>query len=637
MTRAPHTDRDEPFGALLGIAPGGTRVYSSNYDRLDEARYPDRSAFRSQVNGVYMGHKWQCVELARRWMYEAHGYVFADIAMAYDIFRLRRVTVQGTGEKLPLHAFRNGSIRAPEPGALVIWAAAGEFETTGHVAVVTEVTDAEVRIVEQNVEERVWPEGRPWSRALPMERGADGAVTLRCTYADSEILGWMLQTADATDAVIDQPADPALFALRAGRVDPVDGPWLDESDPANAAFVAASKGHRLAMRDEDRGRYFTMSETARAETRRATNELHAMFMRATAHVLADPALLARFGLPEALLPRLLRSWENRRTHVITGRFDFAMTPAGLKVYEYNVDSASCHFETARAQGAWAAAHGVTAGADPGARLAAAFTQAWRDSHVEGALHILKDDDPEEEYHALHMLAAAEAAGVRCKIITGMAGLDWDAAGRVVDADGERIDWVWKTWAWETALDQLRDEAVDEDAFLDAGGDTGEATRHDGPPRLIDVLLNPDVMVFEPLWTLIPSNKAILPVLWSLYPDDPWLLEAHFEVTEGLAARGYVSKPIVGRCGRNITMVDRDDNVLAETAGQFDTRDIVYQSMFKLPEVGGLRVQVCTFTVDGLDAGACLRCDPSLVVTVSSDVLPLRIVPDADYSDLPRYG
>ena len=31
-------------------------------------------------------------------------------------------------------------------------------------------------------------------------------------------------------------------------------------------------------------------------------------------------------------------------------------------------------------------------------------------------------------------------------------------------------------------------------------------------RLIDVLLRPEVLVYEPLWTAIPSNKAILPVL-----------------------------------------------------------------------------------------------------------------------------
>ena len=77
-----------------------------------------------------MGHKWQCVELARRWLYVNKGYVFDDIAMAYDIFRLRNVRVIADDCLLPLHSFRNGARRAPEPGALLIWGEGGEFDVT---------------------------------------------------------------------------------------------------------------------------------------------------------------------------------------------------------------------------------------------------------------------------------------------------------------------------------------------------------------------------------------------------------------------------------------------------------------------------------------------------------------------------
>ena len=76
-----------PFGAVLGIAPGGVTAHSSDYDSADERAYPNRAAFRSEVDGVYLGYKWQCVEFARRWLYVNRGYVFDDVAMAYEIFR----------------------------------------------------------------------------------------------------------------------------------------------------------------------------------------------------------------------------------------------------------------------------------------------------------------------------------------------------------------------------------------------------------------------------------------------------------------------------------------------------------------------------------------------------------------------
>ena len=67
------------FGTLLGIAPGGVPAYSSDYETADDAALPDRHAYRSYVDGIYMGYKWQCVEFARRWLYVNRGWIFDDV------------------------------------------------------------------------------------------------------------------------------------------------------------------------------------------------------------------------------------------------------------------------------------------------------------------------------------------------------------------------------------------------------------------------------------------------------------------------------------------------------------------------------------------------------------------------------
>ncbi|HRW30184.1 MAG: bifunctional glutathionylspermidine amidase/synthase [Alphaproteobacteria bacterium] len=614
----------EPFGAVLGYGKGDVPVFSSDYDTVNKEEMPDRRSFKSYVDGVFMGYKWQCVELARRWMYINHGYVFDDISMAYDIFNLREVKKISDGTTLPLYSFRNGSKRLPEPGALMIWNEGGEFEITGHVAVVTEVTANAIRIIEQNVDHVRWTDETSWSRELPMRIDADGRVFVSCTFDEGSILGWVMQTDDPTYAEVIEEPDPAIFNLVSKQAEKQPDEWLDISEPDQAAFVHYMHGHRMATSDEDKERYFLMGETARKEVKRATNELNAIFMRATDYVLEHEDILAKFNLPAALIPRIQQSWQNRKTHNITGRFDFALSEKGLKVYEYNADSASCYMECGLVQGKWAEASNVRVGRDAGGRLTQSLIDAWEKSHVDGVLHIMQDDDLEENYHALYMKRAIEGAGIKCKIIKGLDGLLWDDEGYVVDPDGERILWVWKTWAWETALDQLRDEAIDEEDFL-LNHKRNEIYTHQ--PRLVDVLLRPDVMVFEPLWTLIPSNKAILPVLWMLFPDHPYLLESRFELTESLSSAGYVIKPIVGRCGNNISLIDKSDQVLAETGGKFEAQDQIYQKMFKLPDIDGLRVQVCSFSVDGYDAGVCVRCDHSLIIRSESDLLALRIVPD----------
>ncbi len=614
----------EPFGTLLGHAPGGVAIYSSDYDSVDRSQYINHSDFRSYINNEYMGYKWQCVEFARRWLYLNRGLVFTDVPMAYDIFAIRHYRRVEDDALLPLQAFVNGGLRAPEAGALLIWAAGGEFDVTGHVAVITEVLADKVRIAEQNVEHNKLPLGQQWCRELKLERTLTEGYRIIEGYPDTQILGWMIQTDDTTHAEPAQWVNPALFDINSREMpQPIANPhWLNEQAPVQAAFVHAMNGHCLTNNEAEQRRYFRMSATAERELIRATNELHLMYLHATEVVLRDDTLLEHFNIPKVLWPRLKRSWQTRRHQMISGRFDFCMTAKGLKVYEYNADSASCHTEAGLIQGLWAEAIGCRDGEDAGADLLSSMTETWRHSGVTGRVHILQDDDKEEDYHAQFMQLAMHNAGIETRIIRGLGGLHWNANGEVVDAEGDVISCVWKTWAWETALDHIRDECENE---LNAPPiRTGAA---DEPVRLIDVLLRPEVQVYEPLWTLIPSNKAILPVLWSLFPHHRYLLNSSFELSDELIAHGYVRKPIAGRCGDNVSLVDKHDSVLGETSGRFAEQNVIYQELWRLPQIGSYRVQICTFALGGSYGGSCVRIDDSLIITTDSDLLPLRVVDD----------
>ncbi|MDT8399212.1 MAG: bifunctional glutathionylspermidine amidase/synthase [Pseudomonadales bacterium] len=614
------------FGTLLGIAPGNVPVYSSDYETADDRELPNRHAYRSYVDGVFMGHKWQCVEFARRWLYLNKGYIFEDVAMAYDIFNLRAVRVIKSNKWLPLHSFRNGAKRHPEPGCLLVWGEGGEFEITGHVAIVSEVLPDRIRFVEQNFHHQVWPQDQAYSREIKASISADGAYWIQCDLGDDVLLGWVIQTDDSSFSEIIEMPDKKLFNLQLreaeNRKDPGES-WLNIANEDEAIFVKTMGGHKLSTHDEDIYRYFEISETAIKELKRATNELHALFMHATDFVLQNDEWLEKFNLPRALWSRIRQSWDNRKNQMITGRFDFCMTEAGIKVYEYNADSCSCHMECGKVQDKWAEHFEVDAGRSAGDRLHPMLVEAWKASAVQGVLHIMQDQDLEETYHALFMKAALERAGITCKVLKGVSGLHWNQAGKIVDAEGIEVTWVWKTWAWETALDQIRAEC-EEDEFKLRHYQLDQVKA--GTPRLVDVLLRKEVMVYEPLWTLIPSNKAILAVLWMLFPDHPYLLNTQFSLDPSLLSKGYAAKPIAGRCGSNISMVEAG-TVIAETSGQFEHHDLIYQALCLLPELQGFSAQVSTFSVAGTYAGSCIRADRNALLTKDSDVLPLRIMPD----------
>ena len=56
-----------------------------------------------------------------------------------------------------------------------------------------------------------------------------------------------------------------------------------------------------------------------------------------------------------------------------------------------------------------------------------------------------------------MRDALTQAGFKTKIIHGTEGLHWDTRGQLLDDENQRVQSVWKTWAWETVLELCRSE------------------------------------------------------------------------------------------------------------------------------------------------------------------------------------
>ena len=168
--------------------------------------------------------------------------------------------------------------------------------------------------------------------------------------------------------------------------------------------------------------------------------------------------------------------------------------------------------------------------------------------------------------ALLRQAAATAAGLECKLFKGRAALaDWKlvAEGRVVDSDGVQVclqhAWprlprmrflpaalqvenVWKTWSWNTIIGSLSHDSQ-LDWYLSLidwpPGAEGSATlpAPTGSVELHHIFLDKRVRIFEPLWTVLPSSKAILPLLWKLKPRHPYLLYTASELSPELRSVG----------------------------------------------------------------------------------------------------
>jgi glutathionylspermidine amidase/synthetase len=389
-----------------------------------------------------------------------------------------------------------------------------------------------------------------------------------------------------------------LAFVRAVLARPAD--VLTVVDPAEAVYLAAEARDGAVSGDGPEG-FLAITQQAQASLREATQRLHRCVLLAVDHVLADDRRLARFGLHPGLWPLLRWSWQNQRSDGLMGRFDFCWTDQGLKLFEYNADSAGCLFEVSRLQGSWSAASGLP-GACAGAGLLDHLLQSWRSATAVDLVHLLHDSSDDERCTVQLMKQVVEAAGQRCKLVDAASAALLSVEEPPRDADGEPIRAVWKTWSWRTIVQ----------------GCPG------APTRLARLLLPASgLQVFEPFWKILVDSKAILPVLCELFPEEPCLLPATDRLREALAWPGFVVKPLDGRGGAGVRVCAAGADPPA--AGSAQGR-VIYQAFCPLPIHAGFHVQLSSFCVGGRYAGAGIRRSRDPVLRADASCVPLRVLP-----------
>jgi glutathionylspermidine synthase len=115
--------------------------------------------------------------------------------------------------------------------------------------------------------------------------------------------------------------------------------------------------------------------------------------------------------------------------------------------------------------------------------------------------------------------------------------------------------------------------------------------------------------------MILSNKAILPVLWELFPNHPNLLPASFNPLSG----PFVRKPVLSREGANI-LIQADGRTLIETPGKYEG-PYVYQQYQPLPVFAGNHPVIGSWMVNGYACGMGIREDQSLITGNLSRFVP----------------
>ncbi|HLX22004.1 MAG TPA: glutathionylspermidine synthase family protein [Usitatibacter sp.] len=332
---------------------------------------------------------------------------------------------------------------------------------------------------------------------------------------------------------------------------------------------------------------FTEAEIDTLEA--ATAELHARALEAVERVI-EKRDFARFAIPEAFHGWIERSWKAGDKSLF-GRFDLSWDGSGEpKMLEYNADTPTALLEASVVQWYWL--EDVFPHADQFNSLHEKLIDRWKELRAQlpatGAVYFSADTNSGEDSGNLDYLRdTATQAGIEARAID-IADIGWDGK-RFVDLDNRPMSSLFKLYPWEWMV------------------------REEFGKNLVAGSLR----VIEPPWKMLLSNKAILPVMWEMFPDHPNLLQASFE--PGRFATDFVKKPIYSREGANVSITSGGRTV--EAPGDYGDEGFIWQAYHALPQFDGNYTVIGSWIVGDQPAGMGIREDATPITKNSSRFVP----------------
>lgn len=348
---------------------------------------------------------------------------------------------------------------------------------------------------------------------------------------------------------------------------------------------------------EDAYYKFTLAQVEKLES--VTAELHQLCLKVVEKVVESDALMARFRIPKHTWEFVRQSW---RTHQpsLYSRLDLAWDGTGEpKLLENNADTPTSLYEAAFFQWIWLEdvlnQGSVPAESDQFNSIQEKIIERFAELHNKhgfNLLHFACCRDTEEDRATVQYLQdCASEAGVDSEFLF-IDDIGLGEKGQFTDTQDQIISNLFKLYPWEFMLREMFSTKLE-----DAG-----------------------VRWLEPAWKSIISNKALLPMLWEMFPNHPNLLPAYFADEPHPELEKYVVKPLFSREGANISIVENGKEVVS-VEGPYGEEGAIIQQFIPLPKFGDSYTLIGSWLINDVPAGIGLREDKELITQDLSRFYP----------------
>jgi glutathionylspermidine synthase len=348
---------------------------------------------------------------------------------------------------------------------------------------------------------------------------------------------------------------------------------------------------------EDIGYEFSKTEIDQIE--KATNELQEMCYNAIDYVILNNRF-NDFNIPEQYIEYIKKSWK-REDWSLYGRFDFFFDGQKLKIFEYNADTPTSLLEASLAQYHWMKGQSLP---DQFNSIDEKMINWWKEYQLKfnpkKVMFTTVKENQEDFRNTEYIMDTAHRAGVNTDFIfLEDIGSDEEY---LYDLENNQITHMFKLYPWEWIVNE----------------------------EFGKFLLNDNVMIIEPIWKMLLSNKALMAILWELYPNSEYLLPTYFS-PEKLNG-SFVKKPILSREGQNVEII-QDNSINDKKDGVYSSDKNIYQEVCILPLIDGYYPVIGSWVVGEESAGIGIREDESKITANLSRFVPHYF--KEDESELPK--
>jgi glutathionylspermidine amidase/synthetase len=359
-------------------------------------------------------------------------------------------------------------------------------------------------------------------------------------------------------------------------------------------------------------RYLLVKKEKDDYIKKSTEELHRMFFEGMEYVLKpeNEEYLRAFGIDEIFWEEIRESLKSTPPEdFLYSRFDCGVSSEdGMKVFELNTGCNGYLYYTANVQDAiYNSMVNEREGVSSGYKLDSMLVKKWKkivSKYVSKSkcVYFIIDDDDDERILALHFTEILRSLGYTTRVSYKDELLYIGHDNKLYDKDtNAEVELIHSTFQWNTIFTYKTSQDV---------------------PKFVDILLNPNVQVLEPKWVTVMGNKAMLAIVWKLFPNHHLLLPTTFYPNEQVFNKDneLLEKHIKGRGSFQVKVIQRDEN------GCFiQNAECIYQKKFEGHKVNGRFYIVAPWLIGDEYGGFLVKETQNLINDWDTDMVSTRIV------------